>query len=353
MSLPVLMKRLLLIAMLAASGGCAHFPCNCANPRKTDGAAARLENAPGFIVRLDEDALREKVRENHPDFSEDQVAEETRSFRSSALESVAEGIRNRLSAAGIADSCDVMAVKGSGLLCVRLPGANKQQLALAQQYVRLSGILQFFLVSKDSDAKAQRIFDMGLVPPGFRIASFRDNAGRFCFLRDKDAGDVDYRRLRAFGQDEGITGEKEFFMLEKDKAPNSDTEIYRPIFVRNRAEMTARNLSASVENDHLNQTVISLRFDAKDAEEFARITRQHNAKDHPPGRQLAIVLDDLVYSAPFLREAITGGAAQISGSFTFDEANFLKNVLNAGSMPVRLTVEPLEPGGRSDMPESD
>ena len=57
--------------------------------------------------------------------------------------------------------------------------------------------------------------------------------------------------------------------------------------------------------------------------------------------------------APFLREAITGGSAQISGSFTFDEANFLKNVLNAGSMPVRLTVEPLEPGGRSDMPESD
>jgi len=103
--------------------------------------------------------------------------------------------------------------------------------------------------------------------------------------------------------------------------------------------MTARNLSASVESDNLSQYVVSLRFDSKGAEEFARITRQHNAKDHPPGRQLAIVLDDIVYSAPVLREAITGGSAQISGNFTFEEANFLKNILNAGSMPARLKFE--------------
>ena len=297
-----------------------------------------LKGGYSFTVSLDEEDLRQKILEDHPDFSEDQVTAEVAAYRAVANENAVETIRNRVDSLGTAEPVITMD-KGSGRIYVQIPGATEEQRALAERNIRAAALMQFFLVSKDSAEKAHRIFDKGLVPPGFRVATFKDKHGDSCFVRDKEAGDVDYRRLRAFGQDEGITGYKEFFMLEKDKAPNSDTEIYRPIFVRNRAEMTARNLSASVENDYFNLPVISLRFDAKDAEEFARITRQHNALDHPPGRQLAIVLDDLVYSAPVLREAITGGAAQISGSFTFDEANFLKNILNAGSMPARLKFE--------------
>ena len=297
-----------------------------------------LKGGYSFTVSLDEEDLRQKILEDHPDFSEDQVTAEVAAYRAVANENAVETIRNRVDSLGTAEPVITMD-KGSGRIYVQIPGATEEQRALAERNIRAAALMQFFLVSKDSAEKAHRIFDKGLVPPGFRVATFKDKHGDSCFVRDKEAGDVDYRRLRAFGQDEGITGYKEFFMLEKDKAPNSDTEIYRPIFVRNRAEMTARNLSASVESDNLNQYVVSLRFDSKGAEEFARITRQHNAKDHPPGRQLAIVLDDLVYSAPVLREAITGGAAQISGSFTFDEANFLKNILNAGSMPARLKFE--------------
>ena len=297
-----------------------------------------LKGGYSFTVSLDEEDLRQKILEDHPDFSEDQVTAEVAAYRAVANENAVETIRNRVDSLGTAEPVITMD-KGSGRIYVQIPGATEEQRALAERNIRAAALMQFFVVSKDSDEKARRIFDKGLVPPGFRVATFKDKHGDSCFVRDKEAGDVDYRRLRAFGQDEGITGYKEFFMLEKDKAPNSDTEIYRPIFVRSRAEMTARNLSASVENDYFNRPVISLRFDAKGAEEFARITRQHNALDHPPGRQLAIVLDDLVYSAPVLREAITGGAAQISGSFTFDEANFLKNILNAGSMPARLKFE--------------
>ena len=297
-----------------------------------------LKGGYSFTVSLDEEDLRQKILEDHPDFSEDQVTAEVAAYRAVANENAVETIRNRVDSLGTAEPVITMD-KGSGRIYVQIPGATEEQRALAERNIRAAALMQFFLVSKDSAEKARRIFDKGLVPPGFRVATFKDKHGDSCFVRDKEAGDVDYRRLRAFGQDEGITGYKEFFMLEKDKAPNSDTEIYRPIFVRNRAEMTARNLSASVESDNLNQYVVSLRFDAKGAEEFARITRQHNTKDHPPGRQLAIVLDDLVYSAPVLREAITGGSAQISGSFTFEEANFLKNILNAGSMPARLKFE--------------
>ena len=291
-----------------------------------------------FAVWLDEEDFRARILEDHPDFSEEQATDEVFASRAEANQIAVNVIRNRLASIDAAEP--VIALdEGSGRILVQIPDVTKEQRSQIESIVRAPGRMQFFLVSKDSSEKKLRIFDKGLVPPGFRIAPFRDRYGQFCFLRDRDAGDVDYRRLRHFGQDEGITGDKEFFMLEKSTAPNSDTEVYLPIFVRNRAEMTVHNLFASVETDALNRCVISLSFDSKDAKEFARITRKHNALNHPPGRQLAIVFDDLVYSAPVLREEITGGSAQISGDFTFEEANFLKTILNAGAMPARVHFE--------------
>ena len=57
------------------------------------------------------------------------------------------------------------------------------------------------------------------------------------------------------------------------------------------------------------------------------------------GRQLAIVLDREVISAPTVQEAITGGSGVITGSFTSQRAKDLATVLNAGALPVNLTTE--------------
>lgn len=51
------------------------------------------------------------------------------------------------------------------------------------------------------------------------------------------------------------------------------------------------------------------------------------------GRQVAIVLDDYVYSAPVVQSEIPGGNSSISGSFTIEEAQDLANILKAGKMP--------------------
>ncbi|HEU4356713.1 MAG TPA: protein translocase subunit SecD [Actinomycetota bacterium] len=57
------------------------------------------------------------------------------------------------------------------------------------------------------------------------------------------------------------------------------------------------------------------------------------------GRQLAIVLDREVMSAPTVQEPITGGRGVITGSFTETRAKDLATVLNAGALPVTLTTE--------------
>ena len=57
------------------------------------------------------------------------------------------------------------------------------------------------------------------------------------------------------------------------------------------------------------------------------------------GKQLAIVVDDQVISAPTIREPITTGSGEISGSFTERSAKDLATQLNAGALPVELTTQ--------------
>ena len=77
---------------------------------------------------------------------------------------------------------------------------------------------------------------------------------------------------------------------------------------------------------------VSLSFDTRGARIFERITGDNI------GKRLAIVLDGNVYSAPVIRDRIGGGRAQITGSFTMDEAKDLAIVLRAGALPAPVKV---------------
>lgn len=80
------------------------------------------------------------------------------------------------------------------------------------------------------------------------------------------------------------------------------------------------------------QPYVSMTFDKVGARIFEQVTGDH-VKD-----RLAIVLDDNVYSAPVIQERIAGGEAQISGSFTPEEATDLAIVLRAGSLPAPVKI---------------
>lgn len=84
--------------------------------------------------------------------------------------------------------------------------------------------------------------------------------------------------------------------------------------------------------DQNGQPVVSFSFDAVGARRFADVTTQN------VGKPFAIVLDNKILSAPVIREPITGGAGQISGHFTTQEANDLSLLLRAGALPAPLTV---------------
>jgi protein-export membrane protein SecD/preprotein translocase SecF subunit len=104
--------------------------------------------------------------------------------------------------------------------------------------------------------------------------------------------------------------------------------------VRRRVEVDGANLSdaRAGQDGRTGEWVVNFSFDSIGTRRFADITRQN------VGRPFAIVLDDRVITAPVIREPITGGRGQISGSFDARTATDLAVLLRAGALPAPLTV---------------
>ena len=77
---------------------------------------------------------------------------------------------------------------------------------------------------------------------------------------------------------------------------------------------------------------VSMSMNAEGANTWARMTKDNI------GRQIAIVLDGMVYSYPTVQSEIAGGSSQITGDFTVEESEDLANVLKSGKLPAPATI---------------
>ena len=77
---------------------------------------------------------------------------------------------------------------------------------------------------------------------------------------------------------------------------------------------------------------VSMSMNAEGANVWARLTKDNI------GKQVAIVLDGMVYSYPTVNTEITGGSSEITGNFTLEEAEDLANVLKSGKLPAPATI---------------
>lgn len=78
---------------------------------------------------------------------------------------------------------------------------------------------------------------------------------------------------------------------------------------------------------------ISMTMTGEAATKWATLTRNNSPQGDKKGRSIAVVMDNMVYSAPTVNGEIKGGQSQITGNFTVEEANTLAAVLSAGKLP--------------------
>jgi SecD/SecF fusion protein len=90
--------------------------------------------------------------------------------------------------------------------------------------------------------------------------------------------------------------------------------------------------NANTDTDDRGKPAVSMRMNGEGANKWLKLTEAN------VGRSIAIILDNLVYSAPNVNGPIAGGNSQISGSFTMDETKDMSNVLKAGKLPAPTTI---------------
>ncbi len=216
-----------------------------------------------------------------------------------ALDQALETIRNRVDQFGVAEP--TIHKQSDNEIVIQLPGVKDTRRAI--DLVGKTAILEFKLLDDESPVAAQL--------PGTILP------------------DQEEETLKQFA---GQIPEGDEILFGREVHKDTGVETKRVYLLKRQTLMTGEFLTEARVNidQRYNEPYVSISFDATGAKLFEQITA-NNVK-----KRLAIVLDDNVYSAPVIQEKIAGGNAQISGSFTMQEARDLAIVLRSGSLPAPL-----------------
>ena len=153
---------------------------------------------------------------------------------------------------------------------------------------------------------------------------------RFCLVHENNAALVG-KYLADPKSFVSPSGYKLMKMEEFRKGQKAKVSRY---FIKRRWSMSGKNVTDAYPTlDQFGQREIILQFNTKGGKDFAELTSKN------VGRQLAIVLDNKLYSAPVIKGAIPGGRATISGSFSQEECKAISDALVSGSLPFEIKVE--------------
>ena len=136
----------------------------------------------------------------------------------------------------------------------------------------------------------------------------------------------------------GKTAQLTFRLVSEDKEFGS--EILKvegsndELTINKRVVISGDNLIDAQPNfdSQSNQPIVSFTLDRIGSQKFGKSTSENI------GKRLANVLDNLVISAPQIREAITAGSGTISGGFSFQEATDLALLLRSGALPAPISI---------------
>ncbi|MCP9471516.1 MAG: protein translocase subunit SecD [Nitrospira sp.] len=268
-----------------------------------------------ITIRFGDEGLKtsiQKLIDEYPSFAENESAgtptslvwelreAESKRIKDFAINQALETIRNRIDQFGVTEP--IVQRQGLKQIVVQLPGIKEPK--RAKDLIKETALLEFKMLDEDAQLRLE--------------------------LPARIPKDMEEEIVRQF-QDKIPEGDEILFERAVDKETGREYRI--PYLVKKRVMLTGDVLSdARVSIGQFNDPYVSITFDSKGGQEFERITAENVKK------RMAIVLDNTIYSAPVIQERIGGGRAQITGTFTTQEANDLAIVLRAGALPAPLKI---------------
>lgn len=272
-------------------------------------SSIKVEGEKIFIQPVN-DEIKKLIKENYPDLSLSEQAGSVlcelpenafKRVETTSVEQAIEVIRNRIDQLGVSEPA--IHRQGTNEIVVQLPGVKDPKKAV--EIIGKTAQLEFKLLDEETMLWKE-------------LPSIIKTGEEESFLKQWNA--------KIPEADEIVF----------QKIVNKETgEVYkRPYIVKKETLLTGDLLAeAHVSIDQrFNEPYVSLRFNDTGAKIFEEITGKYVK------HRLAIILDGNLYSAPVIQEKIEGGNAQITGSFTMEEAKDLAIVLRAGALPAPVNL---------------
>ena len=253
-----------------------------------------------------------------------------------------EVLRNRIDQFGVAEP--LIQQQGDDRIVVQLPGLTDRN--RARELLGKTALLEFKLVRTPEEAKStyDRL-DAALAARGVGagmdtllrrqpLTSHFLETGSASFVRSEDEPTV--ARMLAAAGDTVLPADTQL-QWDADEGDYQGVGGRFLYVLRRTPEMTGGSIATAEARIGLDQTNpgawgVSMTMTPRGRADFARVTGNN------VGRQLAIVLDGKVNSAPNIRERIPNGDASIHGNFTIEQSKDLAIVLRAGALPAPVRI---------------
>jgi SecD/SecF fusion protein len=233
--------------------------------------------------------------------------EEIAAFKDQTLSRSLEILRNRIDQFGVTEP--VIVPQGSEQIVVQLPGI--QDPTRARQLIRQTAQLEFKLVDDETPVNLEELIKQA------------EQEGR---LQDRyDRAEVNQALKGKIPPDTEV-----YYETRVDHETRRKTKI--PLLLKKKVLLTGDRVQEARVRPDVTEIAVVVTFNAEGGQEFDRITRD-NVK-----RRLAIILDEVVRSAPVIQERISQGEARITGAFTPEEAADLATVLRVGALPASVKI---------------
>ena len=322
--------------------------------------------------------MRDKIG---PESTDDQVIEVIKAESESAISNSFNVLRNRIDRFGVT-SPNIQKLGNSGRILVELPGVKEPE--RVRKLLQGTASLEFWTTYDNAEVEAYlaeanaALAQMQAVADEVEVAPAADAEGDDLLAEelqqnaDDAAAEAEYRKqnpLFSILQPSGARGNAcigyahyaDTAQINKYFAMPQIKQLFPPEF----KPMWSVKASKFFEGDNIFELVaikassrdgkapldggvvtdarvqygntggspeVSMSMNAEGANIWARMTRDNI------GKQIAIVLDGMVYSYPNVQNEISGGSSQITGDFTLEEAEDLANVLKSGKLPAPATI---------------
>ncbi len=258
-----------------------------------------------------------------------------------AVDRAIEIIRNRIDQWGVFEP-SIQKV-GAFRILIQLPGVMNRK--MARSLIGRTAQLEFHIVAngKVTDNLVQKIDNTLAREEGDTsstvgpLLGLLESAGEGAYVVDEaDVKTVD--SLLSLSEVKDMLGTRYKFYWGKVRVTDDGRKVKSLFLLNTRSELTgadlktARHTIGSPGSEIAGQAIVELTFNRKGARKFSVVTGRNVNK------RLAIVLDNIVQSAPVIRQKITGGSAIIEGITNIQEAKELAVVLRAGALPAPVKI---------------